>query len=103
MNRELTQVEKEDQELVEKVISCVTRYNNGNEMTGIQQASIGLLFSEILDPQYEEMSKLKSKNEKLTESLENLMGVLDTPIGRRKMDDDFTKEALLIARELIKK
>jgi len=36
-------------------------------------------------------------------ALENLLGVLDTPIGRRKINNEFSKESIKIAKEILQK
>lgn len=42
-------------------------------------------------------------NEELLECIQNLMGILDTPIGRRKLGLEFSKEAIDIAREIMER
>jgi hypothetical protein len=45
----------------------------------------------------------KENFNKMLECIENLMGSFDTPIGRRKINDEFSNEARINAREILKK
>ena len=47
-------------------------------------------------------NSIKQTKKELLDCIHNLMGVLDTPIGRKKFNDDFTNEARNIAREILK-
>lgn len=37
----------------------------------------------------------------LREALENLLGIMDSPLGRRKLPGDFSAEAIAIARKAV--
>lgn len=49
-------------------------------------------------------AKLIAQAPNLLESIQNLLGIFDTPIARRKYgNDEFYNEAISVARETIKK
>ncbi len=44
-----------------------------------------------------------SSKEELLDCIKNLMGVFDSPIGRRKMSDEFSEEARKIGRDILER
>ena len=50
----------------------------------------------------EKLKQLENKNDML-ECIQNLMGAFDTPIARRKINDNFSNEVRIKARKIIEK
>jgi hypothetical protein len=44
---------------------------------------------------------IKQSKKELFECIQNLMGVIDTPVARRRINDDFSNEVRKLAREII--
>jgi len=49
------------------------------------------------------LSQMHFDNEHLVDCIKNLMGFIDTPIGRRQIQGEMIDEARKIARDIIKK